>query len=81
MVVRNSERYGDDRATLTEQFIWMQLCLARTQTLELTEKIHIQERLSMFDQLWEENPTIQKMREEYLQAYSVLYLARFALAG
>jgi hypothetical protein len=62
-----SERYGDDRATLTEQFIWMQLCLARTQTLELTEKIHIQERLSMFDQLWEENPTIQKMREEYLQ--------------
>jgi hypothetical protein len=62
-----SERYRDDRARLSEQFIWMQLCLARTQTLELTEKIHIQERLSMFDQLWEENPTIQKMRAEYLQ--------------
>ena len=61
-----SERYGDDRATLTEQFIWMQLCLARTGTLKLPEKIHIQERLSMFDQLWEENPTIQKMRAEYL---------------
>jgi predicted transposase YdaD len=60
-----SERYRDDRKTLTEQFIWMQLCLARTQTIELPEKIHIQERLSMFDQLWEENPTIQKMREDY----------------
>ncbi len=60
-----SERYHDDRATLTEQFIWMQLCLGRTQTIEDSEKIHIQERLSMFDQLWEENPTIQKMRAEY----------------
>jgi hypothetical protein len=60
-----SERYGDDRATLSEQFIWMQLCLDRTKTIKLAEKIHIQERLSMFDQLWEESPTIQKMREEY----------------
>ena len=64
-VTELSERYRDDRATLTEQFIWMQLCLARTQTVELMEKINIQERLSMFDQLWEENPTIQKMRAEY----------------
>jgi len=60
-----SERYRDDRKTLIEQFIWMQLCIDRNRDIELPEKIHIQERLSMFDQLWEESPTIQKMREEY----------------
>ena len=60
-----SERYRDDRTTLSEQFIWMQLCLDRTKTIKLSEKIHIRGRLSMFDQLWEESPTIQKMRAEY----------------
>jgi hypothetical protein len=60
-----SERYRDDRKTLIEQFIWMQLCLDRNRTIKLPERIHIQERLNMFDQLWEESPTIQKMREEY----------------
>jgi flagellar biosynthesis/type III secretory pathway protein FliH len=62
-----SERYRDDRATLIEQFICMQLCMERTETIELEEKIHIKRRLSMFDQLWEESPTIQKMRAESLQ--------------
>jgi predicted transposase YdaD len=62
-----SQRYRDDRATLAEQFIWMQLCLDRTKTIKLPEKMYIRGRLNMFDQLWEESPTIQKMREEYLQ--------------
>jgi hypothetical protein len=53
-----SERYRDDRATFIEQFIWMQLCLDRNRTIKLPEKINIQERLNMFDQLWEERPTI-----------------------
>ena len=46
-----SEPYRDDRTTLTEQFIWMQLCLERTTIIELEEKIEITERLTMFDQL------------------------------
>jgi predicted transposase YdaD len=60
-----SEKYHNDHKTLAEQFIWMQLCLDRTRTIKRSEKIHIRERLSMFDQLWEESPTIQKMRQEY----------------
>ena len=60
-----SEKYRDDHGTLAEQFIWMQLCLDRTDTIELSEKINIRGRLSMFDQLWEESPTIQKMRVQY----------------
>ena len=61
-----SERYRDDRATLAEQFIWMQLCLDRTKTIKLSEKIDIRGRLNMFDLLWEESPVIQKIREQSL---------------
>ena len=60
-----AELYRDDEVTLGQQFIWMQLLLERTGTVPVLEKEQIRERLSMFDQLFEESPMIQKMREEY----------------
>jgi predicted transposase YdaD len=60
-----TELYRDDEVTLAEQFVWLQLLLERTGTIIPLEKVKIKERLSMFDQLWEESPMIQKMREQY----------------
>jgi hypothetical protein len=60
-----AELYRDDEVTLAEQFICLQLLLERTGTVPQGEKRKIKERLSMFDQLWEESPMIQKMREQY----------------
>jgi hypothetical protein len=60
-----AELYRDDEVTLGQQFIWMQLLLERTGTVPVLEKEQIKERLAMFDQLFEESPMIQKMREEY----------------
>ena len=64
-----SELYHDDEATLSQQFVWIQLLLERTHTIEPLEKSKIQERLNMFDQLWEESPRVQKMREQMRKQY------------
>jgi predicted transposase YdaD len=61
-----AELYRDDEVTLAQQFIWLQLLLERTDTISNLEKVQVKERLSMFDQLFEESPMIQRMREEYL---------------
>jgi hypothetical protein len=42
----------------------MMVLLERTGTIEPLEKIKIQERLAMFDQLWDESPRVQKTREQ-----------------
>jgi hypothetical protein len=62
-----AELYRDDEATLAQQFIWLKLLLERTDTVTPLEKEQIKERLTVFDQLWEESPTVQKMREQYLE--------------
>ncbi len=56
--------YKEDEITLSQQIIWMEVFLARTETIVQAEKNKIQERLSMYDQLWEENPKIRKIRAE-----------------
>ncbi len=56
--------YKEDEVTLSQQLIWMQIFLSRTETILQSEKNKIQERLSMYDQLWEENPKIRKIRAE-----------------
>ena len=56
--------YREDNVTLAQQIIWMQIFLERTDTVPQPEKYKIQERLSMYDQLWEESPKIQKIRAE-----------------
>jgi hypothetical protein len=58
------EIYRDDRGTLAEQFVWIKLFLERTTTITLEKKEQIKGRLSMFDQLFKDSPTIQKLREE-----------------
>jgi hypothetical protein len=60
------EIYRDDRNTVAEQFVWMQVLLDRTTTVNDVKKEQIKARLNMFEQLFEESPTIQKIREQYL---------------
>ncbi len=62
-----SEFYRHDRKTFSDQFAWMKLFLERNSILEPLEKDKIEERLAMFEQLWEESPTIQKMRTHYYE--------------
>ncbi len=59
-----TELYKEDEVTLSQQLIWMGIFLDRTDTIAKPEKYKIQEKLSMYDQLWEENPKIQKIRAE-----------------
>jgi hypothetical protein len=54
--------YRDDEATLAQQYEWMMLFLERTDTIQPLEKGKIEERLAMYDQLWEESPRVQKMK-------------------
>ena len=56
--------YREDEITLAQQFIWMQLLLARTDTISAEEKSKIQEQLNMYDRLWEDNPKIKKIRAD-----------------
>jgi hypothetical protein len=51
---------------VAEQFVWMQVLLDRTTTVNDVKKEQIKARLNMFEQLFEESPTIQKIREQYL---------------
>src|SRR5436305_14210597 len=60
-----AELYRDDEMTLAQQFVWMQLLLERTDTVQSLEKSKIEERLKMFDQLWNESPRIQKMKKQF----------------
>jgi hypothetical protein len=59
------ELYRDDVATLSQQFVLIQLLLERSSTLTRVKKKQIKGRLTMFEQLFEESPMIQKMREQY----------------
>ncbi|HLG63258.1 MAG TPA: hypothetical protein VKY19_15070 [Ktedonosporobacter sp.] len=52
--------YREDEITLSQQLVWMQLLLARTDTISPEEKNKIQEQLSMYDRLWEDNPKVKK---------------------
>src|SRR5712691_3290871 len=50
--------------TLAQQFVWMNLLLERTETIDPPEKNLIKEALKMYDRLWSESPTIKKIRTE-----------------
>ncbi len=56
--------YREDEITLSQQLIWMEIFLERTDTVPQSEKYKIQEKLDMYDKLWEENPKIQRIRAE-----------------
>jgi hypothetical protein len=59
-----AELYREDEVTLSQQFVWMELLLKRTDTIPPQEKYKIQERLNMYDPLWEEHPRVKKIRAE-----------------
>jgi hypothetical protein len=61
------ELYRDDEVTLSQQLTWLKLLLERTDTVPPLEKGQIKERLTMFDQLFEESPMIQKLRQRYFE--------------
>ncbi len=64
-VIRELEElYQVDKAKLSDAIVWMRLLLGRTSTVSSPEKEQIEKRLSMYDQLWEDNPMVQKMREQ-----------------
>ncbi len=56
--------YRSDEVTLSQQLIWMELLLERTDTVPEPEKEDIRRRLTMYDPLWEENPKVQRFRAE-----------------
>jgi len=59
-----AELYREDEVTLAQQFVCMQLLLERTDTISSQEKHKIQERLDMYDPLWDEHPKVKKIQAE-----------------
>jgi hypothetical protein len=60
-----TEIYRDDMDSLSRQFSWMTIFLERTDTITSLEKDRIEERLKMFDQLWNESPRVQRMKKQF----------------
>ncbi len=53
-----------DQRVLSERFLWMEVLLHRTDTIDALEKVEIQRRLSMYEFLLESNPRIKRIRLE-----------------
>ncbi|HLX41585.1 MAG TPA: hypothetical protein VKR42_13715, partial [Ktedonobacteraceae bacterium] len=49
---------------VARQFVWMSIMLRRAETIPPQQKQHIQERLRMFERLWDEDPEIQRIKAE-----------------
>jgi F0F1-type ATP synthase membrane subunit b/b' len=60
-----AELYREDQVSLAQQFSWMSILLERTSTVTDLEKSRIEERLNMFDQLWNESPRVQQMKKQF----------------
>ena len=58
------ELYQVDKAKLSDAIVWMRLLLGRSDTVSYSEKMQIEKRFSMYDELWDNNPIVQKMREQ-----------------
>lgn len=56
--------YQEDEVTLSQQIVWLELLLERTDTIAPQEKREIQEQLKVYDSLWNDNPKVQKIRAE-----------------
>ena len=58
------EYYQDDQTTLAQELRWMGIVLRRADTVPLVEKRQIEERLNMYDDLFEKDPKMQRIRAE-----------------
>lgn len=59
-----AELYREDEVTLSQQIVWLELLLERTETIPQLDKERIRERLKMYDRLWEDNPKVKNIRAE-----------------
>ncbi len=59
-----AELYREDHVSLSQQFVWMNLLLQRSDTIDQEEKQKMKERLKMYDPLWEEHPKVKQIRAE-----------------
>jgi hypothetical protein len=59
------EYYKDDEITLARDLRWMGIILRRTDCVLKEDKRMIQERLSMYDDLMENDPEMKRLREKY----------------
>lgn len=58
------EYYKDDQIQLAQELRWMGIVLRRADTVPLEEKRVIEERLTMYDELFEQDPKMRKIRAE-----------------
>ena len=58
------EYYQDDQSTLAQELRWMGIVLRRADTVPLADKRQIEERLNMYDDLFEKDPKMQRIRAE-----------------
>jgi len=58
------EYYKEDDALIARQFVWMSIMLRRAETIPPQKRQRIQERLRMFERLWDEDPEIQRIKAE-----------------
>jgi hypothetical protein len=71
-----AELYREDEVSLSQQLVWMELLLERTDTVSSLEKVKIQERIKMYDPLWDEHPKVKKIRAESEQVGEIKALRK-----
>lgn len=55
-----AEHHKHDESKLARQLVWLGILLRRADTVSPADKVRVEERLTMFERLWEEDPKIQK---------------------
>jgi hypothetical protein len=58
------ELYKEDKVTLAQQIMWLEILLERTDTIASLAKQEIGEELKMYDRLWEESSLVRRIRAE-----------------
>jgi hypothetical protein len=55
-----AEYYRYDESKLARRLVWLGILLRRADTVSPIDKAKVEERLTMYERLWEEDPKIQK---------------------
>lgn len=55
-----AEYYKNDESKLARRLVWLGILLRRADTVSPLDKAKVEERLTMFESLWEDDPKIQK---------------------
>ncbi len=56
--------YTGDETSLADRYLWMQVLIARSDTIDLEERYRIQQELHMYDPLLENHPKVKRIRAE-----------------